>query len=354
MLRDASRFVAVWSLSLQPVSLSSVFGCFGVFLIATNSQQPKHELVIMKTNGKKWAVPTQGADCDSWWVGGAWGWVSMGWGCGVISQSCSAAHLRVDCADLGHAGSLSKYLHANWCYLIQLSVMRFQKFKNWRRRGSLVALSWQFDSDFIIRAWFYNKQELSCLIRHARRCSPPPPPPPHLAPPLVPPSNSSLSESRRAKLPTFTILSLLRCVCSAGAGGELFHRLNPLTASWSQLITLTHFLTGEMVWVISVMRWVYRTVCKTSSCPCLAPYVVDYFHLRINTQVMQCLGFYSFNCDQIYVIKTWLYCRDIIPDATVARSECSLFGVVGRNTSLLSLVFSVFSQDFFLNIKDMK
>lgn len=65
---------------------------------------------------------------------GSGGGVSMGWrvvgAAGVISWRCSAAHLHVGCADLGHAGSLSKYLHANWCYLIHLSVKRFHNFKN--------------------------------------------------------------------------------------------------------------------------------------------------------------------------------------------------------------------------------
>lgn len=118
--------------------------------------------------------------------GGGWWELGRGLlGCGVISRSCSATHLRVRLADLGCTGSLSKYLHANWCYLIHLSVMRFHKFKNWRRRAPPVALSWQFDSDFIIRAWFYNKQELSCLIRHARRRSPGP----HRHRPKAPPDS---------------------------------------------------------------------------------------------------------------------------------------------------------------------
>lgn len=41
------------------------------------------------------------------------------------------------------------------------------KFINWREWSFLLPLRRQFDSDFIIRAWFYNKQELSCLIRQA-------------------------------------------------------------------------------------------------------------------------------------------------------------------------------------------
>lgn len=98
----------------------------------------------------------------------------------VISWSCSVAHSP---AGLGRAASLSGYLHANRCYLIpHPSVARFHNFKNWRGRAPPVALSWQFDSDFIIRPCFYNKQELSCLIRHARQrplASPPPPPPIH-------------------------------------------------------------------------------------------------------------------------------------------------------------------------------
>lgn len=71
-----------------------------------------------------------------------------------------------------------------------------------------MALSWQFNSDFIIRPWFYNKQELSCLIRHARQRSPSPtcstPPTTHPTP--------------RAMLPTTTSppppLSLSLCLLS--------------------------------------------------------------------------------------------------------------------------------------------
>lgn len=154
-------------------------------MIAPSSQQPKHECVIVftalvKTNGKKWPVPTQGGDCDRGVVG-VWGWwrtedgVEGCWACGVNSRSGSGVHLCVIWAELGLASLLSKYLHANWCYLIHLSVKRFHNFKNWRGGGPLMALSWQFDSDFIIRAWCYNKQELSCPIRHARWRSPSPP-----------------------------------------------------------------------------------------------------------------------------------------------------------------------------------
>lgn len=126
------------------------------------------------------------------------------------NQRC-AAHLHVGCADLGFVGLLSKDLHANWPYWIHLSVMCFHEFKNWRRQGSLLALSWQFDSGFIIRAWFYNKQELSCLIRHARWRSLYPNPTLDLLQSPLPPSNASLGEERRG-----------------GRG------LNPLTTSWWQ------------------------------------------------------------------------------------------------------------------------
>ncbi len=65
-----------------------------------------------------------------------------------------------------------------------------------------MALRWQFDSDFIIRAWFYNKQGLSCSIRHAWRRSPSP----RLAPPPLP--HRLLLSERRAKLPTVARVSL--------------------------------------------------------------------------------------------------------------------------------------------------
>lgn len=62
-----------------------------------------------------------------------------------------------------------------------------------------MALSWQFDSGSIIRAWVYNKQELSRLIRHARwRSLYPNPTLDSLHSPL-PQSNASLSEGRREK-----------------------------------------------------------------------------------------------------------------------------------------------------------
>lgn len=122
---------------------------------------------------------------------GSLGWRQWRWrltegllGRGVISQSRALRAARSPAVS-GRAASLSRHLHANWCYLIlHPSVARFHKFKNWRGRAPPVALSWQFDSDFIIRACFYNKQELSCLIRHARRrpLAPPafsPPPPIH-------------------------------------------------------------------------------------------------------------------------------------------------------------------------------
>lgn len=101
-------------------------------------------------------------DCDIW---GQWGDSVISQGSGVPLTCVLAVQI------LGWPGSLSKDLHANWCYWIHLSVTCFHKFKNWRRQGSLVALSWQFDSGSIIRAWVYNKQELSRLIRHAQWCS---------------------------------------------------------------------------------------------------------------------------------------------------------------------------------------
>lgn len=127
----------------------------------------------------------KGPDCDGWWESGPLGLTEGLLGRGVISRSCSAARSPTG---LGRGASLSRYLHANGCYLIpHPSVARFHKFKNWRGRAPPVALSWQFDSDFIICACFYNKQELSCLIRHARRRPVAPPPP---LPPIHSPSPS--------------------------------------------------------------------------------------------------------------------------------------------------------------------
>lgn len=122
------------------------------------------------------------------------------WGRGVISQGGGVPLTCVLAVQIvGRPGSLSKDLHANWCYWNHLSVIRFHKFKNWRRRGSLVALSWQFDSGSIIRAWVYNKQELSRLIRHARwRTLYPNPTLDSLHSPL-PRSNASFSEGRRVE-----------------------------------------------------------------------------------------------------------------------------------------------------------
>lgn len=96
---------------------------------------------------------------DIW---GQWGGGGVSQGSGVLLTCVLAVQI------LGRPGSLSRDLHANWCYWIHLSVMCFHRFKNWRRRASLMALSSQFDSGSIIRACVYNKQELSRLIRHAR------------------------------------------------------------------------------------------------------------------------------------------------------------------------------------------
>lgn len=156
-------------MSSSLISLSRIFGCFNVSLTAAitwicHCVHRTHET----TNRKKWTVQTQGGDCDSW--RGGWGWAGE-----AVVKLAGAAWPLSRCrhrAGLDRAGSLSKYLHANWCYLIHLSVKRFHHFKNWKGGGSLVALSWQFDSDCIIRACFYNKQELSCTIRHARRHRP--------------------------------------------------------------------------------------------------------------------------------------------------------------------------------------
>lgn len=120
-------------LSPEPFFPSCMFGCFGVsgsqnMNLSSRKLMERNELCPLKG-----LIVTVGelAGAWEWWWGGRRALGGGGqWGRGVISWSCSAAHLRVSFADLGRAGSLSKYLHANWCYLIHLSVMRFHKFKN--------------------------------------------------------------------------------------------------------------------------------------------------------------------------------------------------------------------------------
>lgn len=112
---------------------------------------------VHSSHQKKKIVPTQGGDCNSWWVVGGVGvveWWRSGyrvesyWACVVISSSGSGAHLCLVSADLGLASLLSKYLHANWCYLIHLSVKCFQNFKKLKRRrssrGSQLAVWFRF------------------------------------------------------------------------------------------------------------------------------------------------------------------------------------------------------------------
>lgn len=126
------------------------------------------------------------------------------WGGRVISQGSGVPLTCVLAVQiLGCPGSLSKDLHANWCYWIHLGVMCFHKFKYWRRWGSLVALSWQFDSGSIICAWVYNKQELSRLIRYAQWRSLYPNPTLNSLHSPLPRSNASLSEGRREKFYSF-------------------------------------------------------------------------------------------------------------------------------------------------------
>lgn len=171
-----------------------MFGCFDLPMIANSSQQPKHKFLITEGDGEKWSAATRRGLIATVWRGSgplgalvpAVGLTEGLLGRGVFSRSCGAAYSP---AGLVRAASLSRYLHANWCHLIpRPTVARFHKFKNWRGRAPPVALSWQFDSDFIIRACFYNKRELSCLIRHARQ-RPLAPPPSTTAHPLTQPES---------------------------------------------------------------------------------------------------------------------------------------------------------------------
>lgn len=75
-----------------------------------------------------------------------------------------------------------------------------------------MALSWQFDSDFIIRAWFYNKQELSCPIRHARWRSPSPPDSLH---PYCPPPTPYFVRGA-SNIGQILSLCISLCVCLGG------------------------------------------------------------------------------------------------------------------------------------------